>query len=256
MKNPNESTAGGSGPIEFPPTLWTVVLQAKQADPEQAQEAMGKLCVHYQEAIRSYFRLKCRHPQDAEDLEGAFMVHLLERSRLGSFEREKCTRFRAFLSTVLKNFFLDWLEKRKAAKRGDGLPEDSIEALREFGVDFPNEDARFTHEIDLEFTRLVHRRVMSRLEANAKDAERFDALRDFLPFEHGEATYERLASRLQKTVGNLRKIVCSLRRDYASQFRAEVAPTVSNIGAELNDESSLLLDLVTEAVVLESQENS
>ena len=37
------------------------VLEAKQAEPERAQEAMGKLCVHYQDAIRGYFRLKCRH---------------------------------------------------------------------------------------------------------------------------------------------------------------------------------------------------
>lgn len=256
MKHPNESSAGGSGPIQFPPTLWTVVLEAKQAEPERAQEAMGKLCVHYQEAILGYFRLKCRHHHDAEDLASAFMAHILEQSRLASFDRDKCARFRAFLSSVLKNFFLDWLEKRNAAKRGDGKPDDSIEALRESGVDFSANEAQHKHSLDLELARLVHRRVMASLETAASDPNRFQVLRDFVPFEHGQATYEAAAKRLKLSGPTLRKAVFDLRKNYAQKFRIEVAPTVRDVRVELDNEASELLDLLTEAVVLDSQQHS
>src|SRR4030095_974949 len=118
---------------QFPPTLWTMVLDAKKADTQRAELALGELCVYYWESIRSYFQLKCRHAQDAEDLASAFVEHLLKRKRLGSLAREYCPRLRAYLSIALRNFFSDWIDQQRAAKRGSGQPEESVEVLREAG---------------------------------------------------------------------------------------------------------------------------
>jgi len=231
-----------------------MVLEAKQADPERAQKALGELCVHYREAILDYFRLKCRHHQDTQDLASAFVAHLLERRRLGSFDRESCPQFRAYLSVSLKNFFGDWLDKRNAMKRGDGTPDESLENLREAGVELRSDDVQLHRAVDLGIARLVHQRVMAALETKATDPHRFMVLREFVPFEHGSETYEEAARNLGLSTEAMRKAVFDLRRSYVRSFRAEVAPTVRNVRREVDDETSILLELLPEAVVLESRQ--
>jgi DNA-directed RNA polymerase specialized sigma24 family protein len=242
----------GAEPVPFPPTLWTIVLDAKHADSERAEAALGELCVHYQEAILAYFRLKCRHAQDAEDLTGEFIAHLLERRRLGGFERGSCTRFRAYLSVALKNFFLDWLEKRNAEKRGAGRQDESLEVLREAGIESATQDRDLNRAVDLGVARTVHRHVMETLAKKASSPERFEALRVFVPYEQDNSTYAAAASDLGLTLNALRKAVFDLRKNYVLEFRAAVAPTVRGLRSEINEESSVLLDLLPEAIALEN----
>jgi len=252
MTEPNETTQSGlGGPVHFPATLWTVVLEAKQSEPDRAQKAVGQLAAHYREAILDYFRLKCRHHEDAEDLTGDFIAHLLERSSLVSFDKEACPRFRAYLSVALRNFFGDWLRKRAAAKRGDGTSDESVELLREGGVEFAMDDAQLRRAVDLGFTRLVHQRVMKILKDKAQNPKRFEVLRDFIPFEHGSESYEQTARQMGLTLGAFRKAVFDQRKSYVQLFRAEVAPTVRSVRVDLDAEARDLLELLPEAVVLE-----
>ena len=251
MKRDTTTALDGS-PVRFPPTLWTIVLDAKQAETERAESALGELCVYYREAILNYFRLKCRHHHDAEDLCGAFVEHLLKRKRLGSFERESCPRFRAYLSVALRNFYLDWIEQQKAAKRGSGKPDESVEALSEAGFESADEDRQLKQAVDLGIARTIHRGVMEALERQATDARRFEVLRSFIPFEQGAETYEQAARQLNLSPSGLRKAVFDLRRHYVLQFRAAVAPTVRNVRTEVDGEAGELLDLLPEAIALEN----
>ena len=252
MKTANETCGStDAGPVQFPPTLWTIVLEAKQLEPERAQEALGKLCVHYREAIHDYFQLKCRHHHDAEDLASAFIAHLLERKRLGAFDRGSGSRFRAYLSVALKNYFIDWVKKRNAGKRGDGKPEESIELLREAGIESSAEDPQLKRAVDLGMTRVIHRGVMAALAEKASDKERFEVLRYFIPYEHGAETHEKAAKQLNLSATALRKAVFDLRKNYVQQFRAAIVPTVRNARGEMDDEARELLDLLPEAIAQE-----
>src|SRR5207248_7352797 len=112
------------------------------------------------------------------------------------------------------NFFRDWIRTHQAGKRGDGVPDDSVERLREEGVEFPADDAQLQRAVDLGFARLVHQRVMSTLEQKAADPKRFAALRDFIPFEHGSDTYEKAAKQLGLSAAVLRKAVFDQRKRY------------------------------------------
>jgi len=251
MKKTTTSASDGK-PVQFPPTLWTIVLEANQAETQRAELALGELCVYYREAIHSYFRLKCRHPQDAEDLSGAFFEHLLKRKRLGSFQREACPRFRAYLSVALRNFFADWIEQKRAEKRGSGQPDESLDVLREAGFETADEDRQLKQAVDLGIARTLHRQVMEALQNQAADRHRFDILRSFIPYEQGVETYEQAAKQLNITVPTLRKAVFDLRRNYVLQFRLAVAPTVRNVRTEVDSEAGELLDLLPEAISLES----
>jgi DNA-directed RNA polymerase specialized sigma24 family protein len=253
MKSADETSGSiDAGPVQFPLTLWTIVLEANQAEPERAQEALGELCVHYRDAILGYFRLKCQHHQDAEDLAGAFIAHLLERKRLDSFKRSSCSRFRSYLSVALKNFFADWIEKRNAAKRGAGKPEESIEVLREAGIESSADDPQLKRAVDLGIARAIHQQAMSALAKKASDHRRFEILRNFIPYEHGAETYALAAKQLNLSPPAFRKAVFDLRKNYVQQFRAAVAPTVRNARGEVDDEARELLDLLPEAIALES----
>ncbi len=252
MSSPDQTTnSPGGGPVQFPATLWTVVIEAKDGEPERAQNAIGQLCVHYREAMLGYFRLKCRHQQDAEDLTGEFIEHLLERSNLGSFDRQDCPRFRAYLSVALRNFFGDWLKKRGAAKRGDGSPDASVDLLSQHGFEFPVDDSQLKRAVDLGFARLVHQRVMAALGKKAPELKRFAVLREFIPFEHGSDSCEQAGRQLGLSAGAFRKAVFDQRKSYVQLFRAEVAATVRSVRRDVDDEASELLDLLPEAVALE-----
>src|SRR2546428_12011285 len=74
----SEMVRPARGLVDFPPTRWTLVLEASEGEEGKAQQAIAELCEHYRSAIQGYFRMKCRDPHAAEDLAGAFVLHLLE----------------------------------------------------------------------------------------------------------------------------------------------------------------------------------
>jgi hypothetical protein len=152
-----------------------------------------------------------------------------------------------------KKLFADWIEKQQADKRGGGRPEESLELLREAGIESPDDNPQLQKAVDLGIVRAIHRRVMETLANNASDRRRFDTLRPFVPYEQSTDTYEGAARQLKLSPSALRKAVFDLRKAYVVQFRAAVAPTVRNIRTEVDDEASELLDLLPEAIAMENR---
>ena len=109
---------GGSGPVAFATTHWSVVLEAQSESPA-AQEALEKLCRIYWRPIYSFVRREGAETEDAEDLTQGFFALLLERNDLNTVCKEK-GRLRSFLLASLKHFMAN--ERRDAAtiKRGGG----------------------------------------------------------------------------------------------------------------------------------------
>src|SRR5205823_7791549 len=96
---------GGSGPVAFATTHWSVVLTAQGESPA-AQEALEKLCRTYWRPIYSFVRRKGIRPEEAEDLTQGFFALLLERKDLSTVRKEK-GRLRSYLLTSVKHFLAD-----------------------------------------------------------------------------------------------------------------------------------------------------
>lgn len=246
MCDVNLSTGGTSdGKVEFPPTLWTLVLQAAHAEPEKAQNALGELCERYRLAIRAYFALKCRNPQTAEDLTGSFILRFLEKNRLRHFERRENLRFRNYLSRALKNFLRDH------------LPEPPSESL-ESHITEASEEPHLDSELDAELAVAIHHRALNLLAQQAtkpETARRLEVLRPLILREGEGDEYQNGAKALGLSPNALRQAVFRLRNQYYETFRSEVAQTVGYQRGELEAEMRYLMSLLPKALESRSSHN-
>ena len=226
------------GRVEFPPTRWTLVLTAASGVDAKAEQAMSELCEHYHSAIHGYFRMKCRDPHTANDLAGAFVLHLLEKNRFRQFEKRENMRFRNYLSRALKYFLCDHLPE---------TPSDPVE----HHLETVGEDPEIEKHIDAQLALVTHRRAMAALAENYRKrgkATRVERLHPFIWEEPVGDEYPRAAADLGLTVNALHQVVLRLRRDYYQRFRAEVAQTVHHCKEELDEETRYLMALVPAAL--------
>ncbi len=236
----SSSDAGRSARIivEFPPTRWTLVLDAAEGDDAKAQQAMAALCELYRSAIQGYFRMKCRDPHAADDLAGAFVLHLLERNRFRKFVKRDKMRFRNYLSRALKYFLCDHLP---------AAPSEPVDLYLETA----GEDSDIDKHIDAQLALAKHHRALAALHENYGrhgKAVRAARLGSFL-FEDPEGDeYQRVAADLGLTLNALYQAVFRLRSDYYERFRAEVSQTVGHGKEELDEETRYLMALLPAAL--------
>src|SRR5688572_4818079 len=103
----------------FPPTQWTVIVDAASRDPERAREALEKLCGVYRQPIVNWFRRKDFY-QDPEDLTHSFVAYLIEKNLLNKV-MPRMGMFRAFLADTMQKFLWDTWDRNGAQKRGRGV---------------------------------------------------------------------------------------------------------------------------------------
>jgi RNA polymerase sigma-70 factor (ECF subfamily) len=229
---------GGSGPVAFATTHWSVVLEAQGESPA-AQEALEKLCRIYWRPIYSFLRRQGIRPEEAEDLTQGFFAQLLERRSLGAVRKEK-GRLRSYLLGALKYFLADEQRRAMAIKRGKGL---RLIPLEELGADKRVEmepadpvTAEMIYERRWALTVLEH--VLSRLKdeyRTAGNATLFDSLKQLLPDEPGAPSQAETAAQLGMTENALRQAFYRFRQRYQSLLREEIAHTVATTG-DIEDE--------------------
>ena len=188
------------GRVEFPPTRWTLVLTAASGVDAKAEQAMSELCEHYHSAIHGYFRMKCRDPHTANDLAGAFVLHLLEKNRFRQFEKRENMRFRNYLSRALKYFLCDH------------LPEAPSEAL-DHQLETSGEEPEIEKSIDAQLALAIHHRALAALrESHARlgKAARLERLRAFILEEPEGDECPRAAADLGLSVNALYQVVFRL----------------------------------------------
>ena len=112
----------------FRPTLWTVVLRAKDPDAPDRREALERLFQTYWKPI--YFHIRRTHDAEAaQDIAQGFFTAFLEKDYLKSVEREK-GKFRTFLCVALRHYMADESDRARARKRGGGKPLLSLDFAR------------------------------------------------------------------------------------------------------------------------------
>src|ERR1051325_8002178 len=89
----------------FPPTQWTVIIDAVSTDPARARAALEALCTTYRQPIVNWFKRKDFY-QDPEDLAHSFVAYLVEKKLLNKVA-PRTGRFRCFLAAAMQNFLRD-----------------------------------------------------------------------------------------------------------------------------------------------------
>ena len=226
MKVSRETSIGGSRRT-FAPTVWTLVLRARD------RGEFGALVERYWKPCYFYIRRRGHDVEDAKDLTQAFFADLFEREALAAVSRSK-GRFRNFLLACLGHFLSDEYDRRRALKRGGKL----------LSVDFAGAERELAHTA-AEAPEKVYRRqwavgIVNRALGVLKDemGPRFEALREYLSGGAARGLRE-VAERLGVSEGNLKVILHRARRRYRELLRDEVARTVQD-PREVDEELAVL----------------
>ncbi len=211
MEGRNDTSIGG-GQRAFVPTLWTVVLKAK----EGGRAALEELIRSYWKPVYFFVRRKEPDVEKAKDLTQAFFCEFLERDFLSGVERER-GKFRTFLLTTLTHFLANERERERAQKRGGGKPPVSLdfaEAETELGT---------LPEVAPEalFERQWALAVLERAIRGVRAEPNFEVLSAHL--SGGPApSYQETATRLGITVAAVKDVLYRLRGRLRERVREEI----------------------------------
>ena len=237
---------GGSGPVAFATTHWSVVLTAQGESPA-AQEALEGLCRTYWRPIYGFVRRQGAGTEDAEDLTQGFFAQLLERRSLNAVRKEK-GRLRSYLLGALKYFLADEQRRSMAIKRGKGqrlIPLEEIRADERIEME-PADPVTAEMIYERRWALTVLEQVLGRLKDEyraAGNAALFDSLKQLLPDEPGSPPQAEIAAQLGMTENALRQAFYRFRQRYQSLLREEIAHTVATPG-DIEDELRYLIAVV------------
>ena len=115
-----------SSEYDFPNTRWSVVLEAQGSDSALRDEALESICQTYWLPIYAFARKRGFSPADSEDVTQEFFADLLRKKEFENL-RERKGKLRTFLLVAARNFMANEWQKRRAQKRGGGVPVLSID---------------------------------------------------------------------------------------------------------------------------------
>lgn len=214
----------------FPPTRWSLVLRAHDADPSAAREALEELFRSYWFPLYSHARRRGLNPHDAEDATQAFCLKLLELESLRGADSNK-GRLRSFLLGGMTRFLAQQWRNRNTLKRGGAVTVVSIDldqAEQRFAAD-PHADQPVGTEFDRDWAYALIGRVFDRLRAFHETRGRgevFECLKCCL-LEDGAYDPARVAG-LGLSPAGLRSAVFQMRQRFRRYIEEEIRDTVGN----------------------------
>ncbi len=213
----------------FPPTHWSVVLNAARSGSPGADQALANLCEAYWYPLYAFIRHRGYPPEEAEDLTQEFLARLSHKHYLEGLTQEG-GKFRSFLLTALKRYLANERDRNQAQKRGGGKPMISIDA---------NADARYRRELieqatpealfERQWAFTVMDRVLDQVQdeyTRAGKGKLFELLQSCLPGADGESSYTEACAALDMKGSSARMAALRLRRRYGQLLREEIAKTV------------------------------
>ncbi len=222
----------------FATTRWALVNAAGADDPDA--DALESLCKIYWRPIYGYLRRLGRSCHDAQDITQEYFALLLRREFFARVTPSS-GRLRTFLLVSLRNYLRNRDRDQRAAKRGGGVLEVSLE-------EFADEDALAARQpaseaesgYERRWAELIFARAVERLGEEYIDRRRreeFLLLRPYLSAELEPAVPRALeaATRLGLSPAGLVSAVHRLRQRFREALRAEVADTVAD-DSEVDEE--------------------
>ena len=252
MRSSFQSLAA-TGPARFPPTAWTLILEASS---ENGKEALDVLCRRYRPSIFNFIRRSGYSQSEAEDKTQEFFVYLLEREWLKRAD-PRVGRFRGLICELLRNFLANDRRRENAQKRSAPEPLisfDSSECERQLMQEaYANLDP--ARAFDRSWFACIVAAAFERLSAEHSidgRGEMFEALQPLVLQTPERGAYDEIGARIGKTSHQVAKSVYVLRHRLKELIRIEVADTVSDrcdVDAELkNLLDSLSLSTFTHAL--------
>jgi RNA polymerase sigma-70 factor (ECF subfamily) len=226
-------------PRQFATTQWSLVADAGRGSSPDSRAALEALCQAYWYPLYAYARRHVARSGEAEDLTQAFFAELLEKNYVADAQPDR-GRFRAFLLTAFKHFLSKQRDKSRAAKRGGGR--------HQLSLDFQAGDSRYRLEPVAELTPeqaydrqwaltlLGHtlERLANEYAATSRERQ-FELLKPYLGGDRGGVPYAETAQQLDCSEAAVKMAVQRLRRRYRELIRAEIAATVASPD-EIDDE--------------------
>jgi len=229
-------TSMGGSKRGFQPTLWTVVLRAK----DHSREALEALIATYWKPVYIYIRRWGYPSEESKDLSQSFFADLLERDFLKGVSREK-GRFRTFLLTVLKRYLINESERKRAQKQNGGkalLSLDYSRAERDFTI-MPVTDETPERSFNRQWALEAMSRSLLALSREMEPAT-FELVKPHLA---GGPAYEETAKQLGISVVRLNNLIHRTRKRYRELLRLEVAGSLTD-PKQADEEVRNLLDSV------------
>ena len=217
-------------------TQTTLLYQAQNGTPEQADAAKQLLMLRYSGAVHRYLLKVVRDPEAARDLNQEFSVKFLE-GKFRHFDRSR-GRFRDYLKRAVHNMMVDHFRKRSGLAQLDTATEANI-----VGADGL---AGFDEQFLISWRQDLLARAWDALRAyedhTGKPFYQVMRLRLALPKIHSPELAEELSKRIGRpmTAGNLRQILHRARDKFTEFLVDEVrvslkSPTREAVEEELGD---------------------
>ncbi len=226
-------TAIGGENVRFQPTLWTTILQARDAGGDAARSAMGRLIERYWKPLYFFVRRRGCDIERAKDTTQAFFERVMEKDFLQGVAPEK-GRFRNWLLAAMSHFMSDERERERALKRGGGnvlaLDVDAAERQLEAATDAPE------RLFDRAWATEVLDRSLGRLRGEWP-AREFDPLVRHL--SGGAPSYTETATTLGLAEHDIKNRLTRMRQRLREILRDEIAPSVEDAG-QIDEEMAAL----------------
>ena len=233
----------------FEPTRWTLVMEAKGAEPE-ARKALANLCDRYYEPV---FAFLCREEKD--DDEAREKTHaFFERVLAGDFLKHVDPgrgRFRSFLLGALKHFLANRRAAEGTAKRGGDVahvPYEESGDTRAGPVNLPASTSPASDQsFDRDWAFALIARALHQVEAEMAEGGKSEQFAVLKPWLDGTgASASEAAEELGMTENALRVTIHRLRQQLRRHIHAEVANTVEHESDVSNELHYLIEILATE----------
>ncbi len=236
----------GGGPAPYPSTRLSVILAARQDDPDVRRAAFDILVTVYWRPVYTHLRLKWRAPAaDAEDLTQEFFARAMDRGFFDSFDPARA-RFRTFLRLCLDRFAANARRDERRLKRGGGVsvvPLDAALVERELArSDAHGRDADPDAWFDREWVRALFADAVQELRCQCSGTAReirFQVFERHDLYEGPESerpSYRELATSLGLAVTQITNHLAWSRRELR-HLVLERLRVVSGSDAEFRDEA-------------------
>ena len=223
----------------FPTTQWTTLLGPIRERGEGAQAALERLCEIYRRPLIACAKhLLPDNPSEAEDIVHDYICALLRREDLAKLQRES-GKFRSFLSAGIRNRVIDFIQARRAQKRGGGAQMVSLDEMVIEPADLSTAEVTLCRNwIQASVSEVM--RLMEDEWASAGKEVEFNDFKEFALSKKTEVPRAELAAKYGITLSAVDTKIFRFRRRFRELLRQLIAQTVSR-PEEVDEEIRFLM---------------
>lgn len=237
------TTIGGRG-RNFPTTMWTKIISARDLSREENRDKLNYFVGMYWKPVYSYIRSWNVSSEEAKDLTQDFFSKFLVKDILKPVSPEKGP-LRAYLKRLAKNFVLNHFRDLKAKKRGGGAKLMRLEELREDYLDIKGVQ-RTEKRFDEEWAQCVIDAAVRMVEKQLTESGRAVYFRVFklhdLDPESEIPSYKMVAEKLSLKEYDVRNYLVYTRRLFKKVLLEEITKYLTP-GDDPEEELKYLLSL-------------